>query len=245
VSFILLCHANTLNTLPRIPEANIFSLAFLPLEEDEYAIAVLFLDSQGRLQLCARDIDIDNQELSMHYSLLLQPTFISDKVIPCPTELPPQLVPVPPDVFLQHTDNSFGGVLVVGGRQILFFDMASKQNQERQRGKRKRLETKKNSDDSAVSAKAKAKEKERSSRTRKPKASVEWPWSEVTAYVLNSYSFSDISPYVSSWTAVDQSRYLLGDSFGRLSMLSLGTDGMILIPLGQARTIIHLSKDIH
>ena len=47
----------------------------------------------------------------------------------------------------------------------------------------------------------------------------------------------------SSWTAVDQSRYLLGDSFGRLSMLSLGSDGMILIPLGQVR-IVPLFKDV-
>lgn len=183
MSFTLLCNTNTLNTLPRIPEINIFSLVFLPSEEDEYAIAILFLDSQGRLQLCARDIDIDTQELSMHYSLLLQPTLISEKVIPCPTELPPQLVPVSPDAFPDDADSLFGGVLVVGGRQILLFDMASKQNQERQRGKRKRLETKMNSNDPAVSAKAKVKEKERLSRTRKPKASVEWPWSEVTAYV--------------------------------------------------------------
>ena len=191
MSFTLLSNANTLNTFLRIPEINIFSLAFLPSEDDEYAIAVLFLDSQGRLQLCARDIDIDNQELSMHHSLLLQPTFISDKVISCPTELPPQLAPVSPNVLSQDADSSFGGVLVVGGRQILHFDMASKQSQERQRGKRKRLETKKNSNDPAVSAKAKAKEKERSGRTRKPKASIEWPWSEVTAYVLNSHSFAD------------------------------------------------------
>ena len=48
----------------------------------------------------------------------------------------------------------------------------------------------------------------------------------------------------SSWTAVDQSRYLLGDSFGRLSMLSLGTDGMILIPLGQVRSIIPLGHPL-
>src|SRR5258705_10832745 len=80
--------------LARLPETNVFSLAFLPAEGDQYSIAILFLNWKGRLQLCARDITIDEQELSSHHSFLLQPTLIPDKVMPFPAELSPQLIPV-------------------------------------------------------------------------------------------------------------------------------------------------------
>jgi DNA damage-binding protein 1 len=176
---------------PSIPEINIFSLAFLP-SDDEYTLAILLLDLQGRLQLFARDIDIESLELSTHCSSLLQPTIISEKVVPYPTESPPQLITVPPDddsaeVADVDDDAFLGGVLVVGGTQILLFDVASKQKQEKQRGKLKRLEAKKKSNDATEVGKAREKEKERLNRRRKPKASIEWPWSEVTAYVFGPF----------------------------------------------------------
>jgi DNA damage-binding protein 1 len=173
---------------PSIPDINIFSLAFLP-SDDEYTLAILLLDLQGRLQLFARDIDFESLELSTHCSSLLQPTIISEKVVPYPTESPPQLITVPPDddsaEVADFDDAAFlGGVLVVGGTQILLFDVASKQKQEKQKGKLKRLEAKKKSNDATEVAKAREKEKERFNRRRKPKASIDWPWSEVTAYVF-------------------------------------------------------------
>lgn len=229
-----------------IPEINILSLAFLP-SDDGYPLAILLLDLQSRLQLCARDIDVENMELSHYYSSLLQPTIISEKVVPYPIESPPQLISVPPDgsAVADFTDDAFpGGVLVVGGTHILLFDVASRQKQEKQRGKLKRLEARKKSSDAAEVAKAREKEKERSCRARKPRASIEWPWSEVTAYVLDFRTLNYALLTFSSWTAIERSsRYLLGDSFGRLSMLSLDnitTLGMILIPLGEVSSFVYL-----
>ena len=173
--------------LARLPESTVISLAFLPSEEDQYTIAILFLNCKGRLQLCARDIAIDEQELSSHYSFLLQPTLIPDRVVPYPTELSPKLIPVPPNESLEEDlpgGTFLGGVLVVGGREILLFDVASLQSQEKQMGKLKRLEAKKKSGDLGEAARARGKEQERLSRIRKPKGSVEWPWSELKACVF-------------------------------------------------------------
>ncbi|KAJ3503729.1 hypothetical protein NLJ89_g8306 [Agrocybe chaxingu] len=221
-----------------LPELNVFSLAFLPNTDEDYALGILYLDIQGRLQLCARDIDTDNQEVCPQHSTLLQSTWISEKVVPFPTDSPPQLITVNPDASADDgsDEDAFpGGVLVVGGRQILLYEFASKESQEKQRGKRKRLEAKKKSLDPSESSKAKAKEREREGRRRKPTASIEWPWSEVTA-----------------WCNIerDTSRILIGDSFGRLSLLSLSSVnqlGMILVPLGETSsptTLTYLTNHI-
>ena len=150
-------------------------------------MAILYLDSQERLQLCARDIDVDAYELSHHLSPLLTSTPISNKVIPYPTDSLPRLVPVQPEInddgVNTSEDNFQGGVLVVGGRQILLFEVSSSERQEKPKGKRKRLEAKKKSTDAIEVAKARAKELERENRRKKPNAIVEWPWSQITAYV--------------------------------------------------------------
>lgn len=212
----------------------------MPTEEDQYTIAILSLNWKERLQLCARDISIDEQELSSQHSFLLQPTIIPDKVVPFPTELQvsPQLIPIQPNELLREDwpDVAFlGGILVVGGRDILLFDVAPPQSQAKQMGKFKRLEAKKKSNDPAEAAKARDKEQERMNRIRKPKGSIEWPWSELRAYVSILLSTGH-PPYVfQSWTAIDNTRFLLGDSFGRLAMLSVDDclTSMILIPLGE------------
>lgn len=176
----------TLN-FARLPEINVFSLAFLPREEDLYTIAILFLNGKGRLQLCARDVAIDEQESSSHYSFLLHPTIIPDKVVPFPTEHSPQLIPVPPNESLEEDSlgGTFdGGVLVVGGREILMFNLASPQSRAKQMGKSKRLEAKKKGSDLVEAARARRKEQERMERIRKPNGSVEWPWSELRACVF-------------------------------------------------------------
>ena len=166
-------------------EANIFSFAFLPNLEDDYTLAILYLDSQDRLQLCARDIDVDAFE--QHPSSLLTSTIISNKIIPYPMDSLPRLIPVQPEINgdgINMSEYSFqGGVLLVGGRQILLFELSSKEGQEKLKGKRKRLEARKKGTDAAEVARAKAKELERESRKKKPNAVVEWPWSQITAYV--------------------------------------------------------------
>jgi DNA damage-binding protein 1 len=118
--------------------------------------------------------------------------------MPCPTEIFSQLIPVPPNEPLgqdRRGETFLGGVLVVGGKEILLYEVASLQNQEKQMGKLKRLEAKKTSSDLAEASRAREKEQERTNRIRKPKVSIEWPWSELRAYVfilLTAESFLDI-----------------------------------------------------
>ena len=206
-------------------------------------MAILHLDYQQRLQLCARDIDVDAFELSQHPSSLLNSTFISNIIIPYPTDSVPRLIPVQPEKIddgINSSECSFqGGILLVGGRQILLFELASRETQEKLKGKRKRLEARKKSTDAAEVFRAKAKELERESRKKKPSAVVEWPWSHITAYVYIFKSmWDDFSIYYLRWCSVDDvpSRFIIGDSFGRLALLSVGNVkefGLILIPLGQ------------
>ena len=210
---------------------------------DDYTLAILHLDYQQRLQLCARDIDVDAFELSQHPSSLLNSTFISNQTIPYPTDSVPRLIPVQPETVddgINIREYSFqGGVLLVGGMQILLFELSSSESQEKVKGKRKRLEARKKSTDAAEVSRAKAKELERESRKKKPNAVVEWPWSQISAYVYILNPFEIIfSTYYLRWCDVDDvpSRFILGDSFGRLALLSVGNVkefGLILIPLGQ------------
>ncbi|KDR82646.1 hypothetical protein GALMADRAFT_837022 [Galerina marginata CBS 339.88] len=208
-----------------VPEINVLSMAFLSTLDDECALAILHMDSQDRLQLCARDLDVDALELSQQLSTVLQPTLIPEKFAPYPTDSPLHLIPVQPDIAESGVDLPedafFGGVLVAGGKQLLLYELASKESQEKQKGKQKRLDAKKKGKDTAEAARARAKEQERGNKRRKPKATVDWPWNEVSA-----------------WCTIDPvpTRFLIGDSFGRLSMVFLDKInelGMVLIPLGE------------
>jgi DNA damage-binding protein 1 len=118
----------------------------------------------------------------------LNSTFISNKIIPYPTDSVPHLIPIQPEATddgINMCEYNFqGGVLVVGGMQILLFELSSRESQEKVKGKRKRLEAKKKSTDAAEVFRAKAKELERESRKKKPNAVVEWPWSNITTYVF-------------------------------------------------------------
>lgn len=156
-----------------------FGLAFLPVPDGDLTLAILHLDYQDRVQLVARDINISEFELSSYPSSFLNPTSISAKILPCPTESVPQLVSVPAaeiksDDEEDDEENFIGGIMIVGGKKIVLFEMTK--GQTRQSGKRRRFETKTGSEAE------KGKEKEREVRKRKPKASVEWPWGDVTAY---------------------------------------------------------------
>lgn len=168
----------------RLPELNVLSLSFLPLPEDEYALAILYFDHQQRIQLLARDIEVEDLQLSTVPSTLLYSTMISDKLFPYPADNPPRLVPVHPQTDGEvHTlqDQFRGGVLVVGGKKVLLYELVDKEGQEKQRGKRRRLEGKKSSKDPVELVKAREKEAEREGRRRKPRVSVAWPWSDIAA----------------------------------------------------------------
>ncbi|PFH53878.1 hypothetical protein AMATHDRAFT_72908 [Amanita thiersii Skay4041] len=220
-----------------LPELNVFGITFLDTPEQEYTIAILFIDNKHHIQLHARDILVHDLELSAQPSLYLHPTSLSETVFPNPTESIPYLATVPThDLRTDDDDDAFrGGVLVFGGRKLLLYELAGKDAQEKQKAKRRRLEARKSSSDTMEAARARDKEKERESRRRKPKASIEWPWSDVTAVCS-----IDNEPF----------RHLIGDAYGRLSMLSLDNInemGLILIPLGEtspATTLTYLTSHV-
>ena len=177
-----------MRSLFSVPELNIFSIAFLPTSASEYAVAILHLGNKHRVLLHARDILLNDLELSDHPSVLLHPTPLAETCFPFPTDVVPHLLTAPPADYHAGTDSDVfkGGVLVVGGRKLLLYELAGKDAQEKQKVKRRKLEARKSSLDVNEAAKAREKEAERDSKRRKPKASIEWPWSEVAAYV-NAY----------------------------------------------------------
>ncbi|KAJ7645598.1 mono-functional DNA-alkylating methyl methanesulfonate N-term-domain-containing protein [Mycena polygramma] len=222
-----------------VMDLSIISIAFLP-SPDECSIAILHYDHNRRIQLHARTVSED--DISHQLSTVLQPTPISTKVLPYPEENIPKLITVPcPRDFANvdpeddESESFIGGVLLVGGTRILLFDLLSARGQAKQQNKRRKLERGKESGVKAEVEKASQKQRERETRRRKPKAFVEWPWSEVTA-----------------WCALDGEplRYLIGDCYGRLSMLSLHdvpNNGLVLIPLGETSsptTLTYLANQI-
>jgi DNA damage-binding protein 1 len=175
----------------RLPEFNIFSLAFLPLLEDEYALAIVHMDHQQRIQLLARDIEVDEGQLSTFPSTQLHATIISANLFPFPADHPPRLVTIYPpgtngtedddDDQLIDSADFLGGVLVVGGKNIILYELVDRDGQEKQKGKRKRLEDRKKSSNPVEKERAREKEAEREGKKRKPRANVAWPWSNVAA----------------------------------------------------------------
>ncbi|KAH9042112.1 CPSF A subunit region-domain-containing protein [Lactarius pseudohatsudake] len=199
-----------------VSELNILSLTFLPTSSDNYSIAILHQDHNQSLQLLAHNIVLSEYELSPESTLLLPPTALSTSAV-SPTDAPPCLVPVPPQRS-NATEQLPGGVLVLGGRKVQFFELSSEEWQEKHREKQRKLESRQKS---ANQAKTKEKQKEREIKKRRPKSAVEWPWCEVTAWC----------------PANDEgTKFFVGDSYGRLAMLSVESTverGIIVIPLGE------------
>ncbi len=181
----------------RVSELNILSLAFLSVGAGNYAIAILHLDHTQNLQLLARDLIISERELSPEPSLLLPPTILSSSAL-APTEAPPCLVTVRPQPNGKKEPIP-GGILVLGGRKIRFFEHSSAEWQEKQRERQQKLESPKKNADRSLEGNAKDKQKGRGIKGRRAKATVEWPWREVAAYVSHSchQKFSDRPQMVS------------------------------------------------
>ncbi len=160
-------------------ELNILSLTFISASSDNYSIAILHQDHNQNLQLLAHSLVLSEYELSPESSLLLPQTMLSTSAV-APTDAPPCLVPVPPQRS-NATERLPGGVLVLGGRKIQFFELSSEEWQEKHREKQQRLESRQKSTDQLVPAKTKEKQKDRETKKRRPRSAVEWPWCEVTA----------------------------------------------------------------
>lgn len=219
----------------RVSELNILSLAFLPVGSRNHSIAILHLDYNQHLQLVAHDLILPERELSPEPSLLLPQTIVSSSVL-TPIEAPPCLVTVPSQPSDGTGESITGGILVLGGRKIRFFELSSEEWQEKYRGRQRRLESQKKGADRRPEAKAKEKQKGREIRKRKTKAAVEWPWCEVTAYVLYNYPTIFLTDF--RWCPVNDegTRFFVGDAYGRLALLSLESTPertLGVIPLGE------------
>lgn len=83
--------------------------------------------------------------------------------------------------------------MVLGGRRILLYEMSDLEWQTRAKGKAKRIANKKKSADEATVNEAKEKEKARAARKRKARAAIDWPWSDVVAYVHLSHTSLPLS----------------------------------------------------
>lgn len=139
---------------------------------------MLHVDFQQRLQLLARDVQTDDSQLSPAPSQLLPPLALPGKWFSI-EEQTPRLVFVP---STENDDSEFdGGILVVGGRKILFYDLASSDVLEQNIRKSRRMEKKKKSKNAEEAAEAKQKEMEREWKKKKARGVITWPWSEVTA----------------------------------------------------------------
>ncbi|KAG7445774.1 uncharacterized protein BT62DRAFT_969553 [Guyanagaster necrorhizus] len=216
-----------------IPENNVLSFTLLPLPDEEFALAILHLDNHRRLQLLARDLTDWSSipDLSQDPSVVLHQTIISSEAFPYPEDDIPQLIPVSTPEGTDIND----GILVVGGRKIIFYALNNVQAQKKVEQKRRKSAAMKQSGNEDQIQEAIAKDKERNDRIRQAKGTVLWPFGAVTAVS----SIGD-----------DALKFLIGDSFGRLCLLSLATfdeHGLVLIPLGETsspRTLTYITNQI-
>jgi DNA damage-binding protein 1 len=220
----------------RIPELTLLALTFIPSNlTDELCLAILHIDYQQRLQLLSRDLDVssNNEQLSPKPSALFPPAPLPQKSFPGPftEESLPALIPIPapPSSFAENTDSPQGGILILGGKKVLYYDFAPSAAQTKSKGKSSRTEKKMKTGIEKVDAnKLKAKEAEREWKKRKVQAWVEWPWSEVAAWCKVG----------GGGEGNGGNRFLVGDVFGRLGMVSvdLSEDRKItLLALGEVR----------
>jgi DNA damage-binding protein 1 len=150
-------------------------------------LAILHIDHLQRVQLLARDLDIEGLEFSVMPSFHLQCAILPSNSFP-DTENPLILVPVSPfgpNSLDARATYCRGGVLVLGGRKIIFVEAASADEQIQQKGKEKRQQQRKTSSSEKAHRQAAQRDKEREAKKVKSRATVKWPWSEVTAYVVS------------------------------------------------------------
>ena len=125
--------------------------------------------------------------------------------------------------------------MILGGKKIIYYDCVPPSAQSRVKGKSSRTEKKLKklglqSLGSADVSKLKGKEEERMWKKKKVQGWVEWPWSEVSAWCRIA-------------NEGDQgNKFLVGDAFGRLAMVSvdISEDGKItLLALGEVRCCVY------
>jgi DNA damage-binding protein 1 len=170
-----------------IPELNVLSLAFLPTPVDRPVLALLHRTPAQRLQLLARTLHADQFEFAPEPSPALPQTLLSAAAFPpalADADAVPALVPLArPAAGAAAYEDFHGGVLVLGGRKIVLYPMATDGAQADKAARRARGASRRKSSGATDTAREKERTKEaaRELMKRKPLCSVEWPWAEVTA----------------------------------------------------------------
>lgn len=175
-----------------MPEYTLLSYCFLPASASATAsepiLALIHRDYQQRTQLLARGIDLEQREIDPIPSTALPATVLIDRDFPFPSEHESYPIVLPlasaadADDSAEESDVWKGGVMVLGGRKIIAFQLADTRWQARRRAKLEKTEKEKKKGGTKGEA-AKEKDKKREDAKRKPRAVVDWPWGEVSACV--------------------------------------------------------------
>ena len=179
--------------------------------------------------------------------MLLPPTILSYSYSALtPTESSPCLVTIHPKQSSGKKDPIPGGILVLGGRKIRYFEQSSAEWQEKYRERQQKLESQKKNAGRSLGGNAWDKQKGREIKKRRAKATVEWPWREIAAYVSPSCHHNFL--IYSRWCPANDegTRFFVGDSYGRLALLSLEptTERTLgIIPLGEVGLRFNFSLD--
>jgi Mono-functional DNA-alkylating methyl methanesulfonate N-term len=114
---------------PRIPELELLSMCFLSSTiTPSPVLALLHIDFKLRYRILAREVDLANQELSIEPSQILPPAFVQDRAS--------LLIPVP------GSSDLLGGILVLGGGIVQFFECTSPSTRKHRKKDRQSLENK-------------------------------------------------------------------------------------------------------
>ncbi|EKM59045.1 uncharacterized protein PHACADRAFT_181065 [Phanerochaete carnosa HHB-10118-sp] len=230
-----------------LPELNLLALSFLYSEPNAHThtLAIMHIDHKQRIQLLARELDIDALDLSVEIAHTIPHTILPANHFPF-TEQPLRLVSVPPFSLSQTPEQEDtedrpskcrGGVIVLGGRKVNFYELSDKKTVRDLKNKAQRQTKRRASGNAEQIRIAEEKDAARELKKVKPRATVKWPWSEVTASA-------------SRWCPADDEmrRFFVGDVFGRLSLLTINDDPeLIIIPLGEISsptTLSYLSSQV-
>ncbi|KIP10587.1 hypothetical protein PHLGIDRAFT_125454 [Phlebiopsis gigantea 11061_1 CR5-6] len=219
-----------------LPELNLLALSFLYSESNghTHTLAIAHIDHRQRIQLLARELDVNTLDLAVEVAYTIPHAILPANEFPF-TEYPLRIVSIPPFSITQSPNGEDpeagparcrGGVIVLGGRKINFYELSDKPK-EKGRDKRRKNST------SSAQRFGDQKDPAKEPKKVKPRATVKWPWSEVAACC----------------PADDEMRrFFIGDVYGRMSLLVLSdTPELILIPLGETSaptTISYLTSQV-
>lgn len=170
--------------------------------------------------MLARDLSIQGQELSIEPSRGFSPAIITE-------DDSTTLLPIPASGGIP------AGILVLGGRSILFFDVVASEPADKGKGKEKNTKGK-GSRKSHPGASS-------SGIFAEPRTQIDWPLCDITSRVdvfgLSCAKCTNHQLYRYDMIEPDGSRVLLGDGFGKLSILSLtrstSETSLTLVQLGE------------